>query len=801
MTSKPVASSGTGMVVGAVVNKPTQPQQPTPAPQQQGKSTGNYGVTGSSTTISAPSGNTGAQSQKMPPGMLNVNPNVIQQSNGTNATSKASGDNSQQHQDDMANNKEKTPMCLVNELARFNKIQHQYTLIDEQGPAHKKTFYVKLKLGQEEEYSASGPSIKKAQHAAAEIALKETKLKKPPPKHNKKPLDLGYCVGGTTFGTYIDDTAGSITPTVELNSLAMKRGTSAVYRPIDMPQRHQYPHSGPHYYGQGYNNMRYPSYPKFQRVFFVSLKVGQREFIGEGNTRQTARHDAAEKALRCLRALPDPPEEQKAPETTQVKTEPSDSEATKGGSVVGSEDDEMKSAISLVHEISLKRNMNVKFEVIRESGPPHMRTFLTTCSCGDIVVEAEGNSKKLSKKAAAEKMLEKLQGLAPLPPSAAKLKKVPPNKKKNRNLVKIQKTSPDYGVGINPISRLIQIQQAKKEKEPVYSLVTERGMARKREFVMQVEVGEHVCQGIGPNKKLAKRNAAEAMLQKLGYSRPSPQPSKPAIKSETTAAPDNKKVTFIDQENSSQTRQLVPGVLLMPAEHNRQQFTQQNNQHQPPRSYHEFANTQHTHHQMAAPQYNNAPMQNHGNSSHHYGNSMHGGMQQQHHHQQPRMVQQKYNPQAMATIANEFLETGRSPTAESVRQSMGGHGDAMTTHLRPKQQLQLLADVTGIQIQYTDFPKGNNKLEYLSLVSISTNPPQVCHGAGLDLDQSHDMAALTALRVISEMAMMEGMKGVPVGHHMMGQQPAGPAMAMNHGGGDAMHMKGGGKHHMKAMNR
>ena len=41
---------------------------------------------------------------------------------------------------------------------------------------------------------------------------------------------------------------------------------------------------------------------------------------------------------------------------------------------------------------------------------------------------------------------------------------------------------------INPISRLIQIQQARKEKEPVYILVAERGMPRRREFVMQVSV-------------------------------------------------------------------------------------------------------------------------------------------------------------------------------------------------------------------------------------------------------------------------------------------------------------------------
>ena len=33
--------------------------------------------------------------------------------------------------------------------------------------------------------------------------------------------------------------------------------------------------------------------------------------------------------------------------------------------------------ISLVHENALKRNMTVKFEVARETGPPHMRTFQT----------------------------------------------------------------------------------------------------------------------------------------------------------------------------------------------------------------------------------------------------------------------------------------------------------------------------------------------------------------------------------------------------------------------------------------
>ena len=106
--------------------------------------------------------------------------------------------------------KVKTPMCLINELARYNKIQQQYRLTDESGPAHKKTFTVCLKLGDCEEYIASGPSIKKAQHAAAAIAMEKTKLKHPPPKSR-----------------LVKNT--NVTPTVELNALAMKRGEPTVY--------------------------------------------------------------------------------------------------------------------------------------------------------------------------------------------------------------------------------------------------------------------------------------------------------------------------------------------------------------------------------------------------------------------------------------------------------------------------------------------------------------------------------------------------------------------------------------------
>ena len=47
---------------------------------------------------------------------------------------------------------------------------------------------------------------------------------------------------------------------------------------------------------------------------------------------------------------------------------------------------------------------------------------------------------------------------------------------------------------------------------------------------LQVSAAGESAQGSGPNKKLAKRSAAESLLQIMGYSRPTLQPAKPALK-------------------------------------------------------------------------------------------------------------------------------------------------------------------------------------------------------------------------------------------------------------------------------
>lgn len=70
----------------------------------------------------------------------------------------------------------------------------------------------------------------------------------------------------------------------------------------------------------------------------------------------------------------------------------------------------------------------------------------------------------------------------------------------------------------------------------------------------------------------------------------------------------------------------------------------------------------------------------------------------------------------------------------------------------PRDQLNYLAQLIGFSVSYSDFPKGNHS-EFLSLVTLSTDPPHMSHGSGSSRDESRDHAALKALGVLSELGL------------------------------------------------
>lgn len=214
--------------------------------------------------------------QSSKPGILPVTSAMIKQADESAAQS-TTNDLPQA----VTNTKEKTPMCLINELARYNKvchllsavlptrhcdipyipflllqISHKYVLIDEKGPAHRKEFHVRLDLGAES-YQATGTSIKRAQHAAAEAALASTKLKRPALRINRPepatvPLEKKRMATPSTISAcaviricltcVFCCSAAPVTPTVELNALAMKLGVRTEYCSVEPPRIAPLPH-------------------------------------------------------------------------------------------------------------------------------------------------------------------------------------------------------------------------------------------------------------------------------------------------------------------------------------------------------------------------------------------------------------------------------------------------------------------------------------------------------------------------------------------------------------------------------
>ncbi|KRK00033.1 maternal effect protein staufen isoform X2 [Drosophila yakuba] len=725
--------------------------------------------------------------------------------------------------------KDKTPMCLVNELARYNKITHQYRLTGERGPAHCKTFTVTLMLG-DEEYSADGFKIKKAQHLAASKAIEETMYKHPPPKIRRSEE-------GGPMRTHI-------TPTVELNALAMKLGQRTFYLldptqipPTDsivppefggghlltapgpgMPQQPPPPAYAlrqrlgngfvpipsppmhPHFF-HGPGQRPFP--PKFPSRFAlppplgahvhhgpngpfpavptppskITLFVGKQKFVGIGRTLQQAKHDAAARALQVLKT--------QAISASEEALEDSMDEGDK------------KSPISQVHEIGIKRNMTVHFKVLREEGPAHMKNFITACIVGSIVTEGEGNGKKVSKKRAAEKMLIELQKLPPLTPTKqTPLKRIKvktpgksgaaaregsvvsgtdgptqtgkPERRKRLNPPKDKLI--DLDDADNPITKLIQLQQTRKEKEPIFELIAKNGneTARRREFVMEVSASGSTARGTGNSKKLAKRNAAQALFELLEAVQTTPtnetQSSEECSTSATMSAVTAPAVEATAEGEVPMVSTPVgpmPGILILrqnkkPKKRDQVVIVKANVE-----SKEEDANKE----VAVTAEENSNTSANSGDTS----NSSSGDSQATEAASESALntstgsntsgvssnssnvggnTESTNHAESKNHTGNSSSNTESSSNSTSNTQSAGVH---------MKEQLLYLSKLLDFEVNFSDYPKGNHN-EFLTIVTLSTHPPQICHGVGKSSEESQNDAASNALKILSKLGLNNAMK-------------------------------------------
>uniref|UniRef100_A0A1B6G3P1 DRBM domain-containing protein n=1 Tax=Cuerna arida TaxID=1464854 RepID=A0A1B6G3P1_9HEMI len=525
----------------------------------------------------------------------------------------------------------KSPMSLVSELATFNNIKYQYILKEEDGPSHKKRFLISLLLG-DHEYLAEGSSIKRAQHEAARLALNSTTYEHPPKSTKKEKIPKV-----------------ASTPVLKLNEWARKHsGVTIMYSFIQQTRL-------------DHKNLYHKSmYSKAENVHKVTVTVGDQRFVGEGSSTEAAKQSAAENALKQLQSA----------EGFCMFDDGVKDLFTK----LFSSDSESQSPISLVFEFAAKSNLKASFDLVSEEGPAHIKKFVYKCIVGgEFETLGEGSSKKVAKTEAAKNMVEKLKSHSAYKQvdCGGTLMKRKSKKKKSRNLIKsVAKSNQEdieheYSVPeeINPISRLMQIQQQKHDMQPIFRLVEENTQDLSNRFSIEVTVGELSFVGSGPNKKTAKRKAAEGILEKLGYS---------TVSGKTRlVSSDFKKKEFSDS-STLKKKPLVPGLNL-----NSEKFSKFDDP-------------------------------------------------------SPSRDQNTNKP---AELGNKESKKSKDKTRDK---------QDKVSNTKPKTELKKLAQQLGFRFQFSDFPKFNNT-GFVSLVSLTTDPPKVCYGTGATTDQSQDRASLSAL--------------------------------------------------------
>ncbi|KAJ8416908.1 hypothetical protein AAFF_G00327860 [Aldrovandia affinis] len=134
--------------------------------------------------------------------------------------------------------------------------------------------------------------------------------------------------------------------------------------------------------------------------FVFNVTMGDIKCTGQGPSKKSAKHQAAEAALNILEIKPG-------------LNNPIPKNEDNG---VGVEPHNQPNPIGILQELALQRGWRLpEYSVCMEAGPPHKREFTVTCRMEALSETGTGNSKKFAKRVAAEKMAAKLQALSGCP--------------------------------------------------------------------------------------------------------------------------------------------------------------------------------------------------------------------------------------------------------------------------------------------------------------------------------------------------------------------------------------------------
>ncbi|XP_070496389.1 protein Loquacious isoform X3 [Chironomus tepperi] len=174
----------------------------------------------------------------------------------------------------------------------------------------------------------------------------------------------------------------------------------------------------------------------------------------------------------------------------------------------------MKTPISILQELLSRRGITPNYELVQIEGAVHQPSFRYRVSFNDKDAMGVGRSKKEAKHAAAKALIDKLTGTN----ISDQFYQQKSNFNANGSSTAQSNSSATFDENNqmgNPIGVLQELCMQKHWPAPKYEVEVEIGLPHERQFTIACTVLKFREVGTGKSKKIAKRQAAQKMWERL----------------------------------------------------------------------------------------------------------------------------------------------------------------------------------------------------------------------------------------------------------------------------------------------
>jgi len=175
-----------------------------------------------------------------------------------------------------------------------------------------------------------------------------------------------------------------------------------------------------------------------------------------------------------------------------------------------------KTPVSLLQELCEKKGVSPKYDLVQVEGQGHNPAFQYQVTVGDFSASGTSGSKKKAKQVAAKVLLDKLidsQRSGSISPGHPMVPE---------HMIQIlSQPSEEEGIDGNPLNDVQEIVKSRRWAPATYHLTHEEGLPNGRTFTMMCVIenrhteDKYIEYGSGMSKKIAKRHAAQNMVERL----------------------------------------------------------------------------------------------------------------------------------------------------------------------------------------------------------------------------------------------------------------------------------------------